>query len=93
MITPIQKNDYTDNICAPSPAPSPASGRGVNLISMVQKFAEIRRLEELLSTWIPTSELSRVNAAAGVSPVHVSLDTWTVVQRAMQAAEMTGGGG
>ena len=55
-------------------------------------FAEIRRLEELLSTWIPTSELSRVNAAAGVSPVHVSLDTWTVVQRAMQAAEMTGGG-
>ena len=28
-------------------------------------FAEIRRLEELLSTWIPTSELSRVNTSAG----------------------------
>lgn len=28
-------------------------------------FQEIRRLEELLSTWIPTSELSRVNEAAG----------------------------
>ena len=55
-------------------------------------FAEIRRLEELLSTWIPASELSRVNAAAGVMPVPVSLDTLTVVQRAMQAAEMTGGG-
>lgn len=55
-------------------------------------FAEIRRLEELLSTWIPTSELSRVNAAAGVMPVPVSPDTLTVVQRAMQAAELTGGG-
>lgn len=55
-------------------------------------FAEIRRLEELLSTWISTSELSRVNAAAGVMPVSVSSDTLTVVQRAMQAAELTGGG-
>ena len=55
-------------------------------------FAEIRRLEELLSTWIPTSELSRVNAAAGVMPVHVSPETLTVVQRAVQASEMTDGG-
>ena len=55
-------------------------------------FAEIRRLEELLSTWIPTSELSRVNASAGAAPVHVSAETLTVVQRAMQVAEMTGGG-
>ena len=52
-------------------------------------FAEIRRLEELLSTWIPTSELSRVNASAGIKPVPVSLETWTVVQRAKQAAELT----
>ena len=55
-------------------------------------FAEIRRLEELLSTWIPTSELSRVNASAGVMPVHVSPETLTVVQRAVQVAEMTNGG-
>lgn len=55
-------------------------------------FAEIRRLEELLSTWIPTSELSRVNAAAGGMPVPVSPETLTVVQRAVQAAALTGGG-
>ncbi|MEP6960095.1 MAG: FAD:protein FMN transferase [Nitrospirota bacterium] len=55
-------------------------------------FAEIRRLEELLSTWIPTSELSRVNASSGVMPIHVSPETLTVVQRAMQVAEMTDGG-
>ena len=55
-------------------------------------FAEIRRLEELLSTWIPTSELSRVNTSAGVMPVHVSPESLTIIQRAIQAAEMTDGG-
>lgn len=55
-------------------------------------FKEVKRLEQLLSTWIPQSELSRVNAAAGVMPIPVSPDTLAVVQRAMQAAEMTGGG-
>jgi thiamine biosynthesis lipoprotein len=55
-------------------------------------FAEIHRLEELLSTWIPTSELSRVNTSAGKFPVSVSLETMTVVQSAIQAAEMTEGG-
>jgi FAD:protein FMN transferase len=55
-------------------------------------FAEIRRLEELLSTWIPTSELSRVNAAAGSAAVPVSTDSLAVVQRSLQAAEMTNGG-
>jgi FAD:protein FMN transferase len=55
-------------------------------------FAEIHRLEELLSTWIPTSELSRVNAAAGSAAVPVSPDSLAVVQRSLQAAEMTNGG-
>lgn len=55
-------------------------------------FGEIHRLEELLSTWIPTSELSRVNTSAGVKPVSVSQETMTVVQGAIQVAEMTDGG-
>ena len=55
-------------------------------------FAEIRRLEELMSTWIPTSELSRVNTSAGVMPVSVSPETMTVAQGAIQVAEMTHGG-
>jgi FAD:protein FMN transferase len=55
-------------------------------------FAEIRRLEELMSTWIPTSELSRVNTSAGAMPVSVSSETMMVVQGAIQVAEMTEGG-
>ncbi len=55
-------------------------------------FQEVKRLEQLLSTWIPGSELSLVNASAGIRPVPVSLETWEVVQRAQQAADITGGG-
>ncbi len=55
-------------------------------------FSEIHRLEELLSTWIPTSELSLVNTSAGVMPVSVSPETMAVVQGAIQVAEMTDGG-
>jgi len=54
-------------------------------------FQEIKRLEQLLSTWIPDSELSRVNASAGVKPVLVSPETLAVVRRSLQVAELTGG--
>ncbi len=61
-------------------------------IAATAGFTEIRRLEQLLSTWIPTSELSQVNASAGVTPVRVSPETLTLVQRAIQAGELTDGG-
>ena len=54
-------------------------------------LAEIKRLEKLLSTWIPTSELSRVNAAAGEHPVKVSPETLEVLARSLQMADLTEG--
>jgi thiamine biosynthesis lipoprotein len=55
-------------------------------------FREIRRLEELLSTWIPTSELSRVNAGAGRNAVAVSPETIELLARSMEIAKLTEGG-
>ena len=54
-------------------------------------LAEIKRLEQLLSTWISTSELSRVNAAAGNHPVNVSPETMEVLARSLQMADLTEG--
>ncbi len=55
-------------------------------------FAEIHRLEAILSTWIPDSELSRVNAAAGQQPIRVSAETIEVLEQAVAMAQMTDGG-
>jgi FAD:protein FMN transferase len=55
-------------------------------------FQEIRRLENMLSTWIETSELSRVNQAAGLEPVGVSAETFDLLRRALEVAEYTEGG-
>lgn len=61
------------------------------LAASTEGFLEIRRLEALLSTWISSSELSAVNAAAGKAAVHVSQDTLSVVKLALRVAEVTDG--
>lgn len=66
-------------------------GEQVAGLAVSAGLAEIRRLEALLSTWIPTSELSRVNAAAGVKPVAVSPETLTVLMWSLEIARLTGG--
>jgi thiamine biosynthesis lipoprotein len=55
-------------------------------------FREIRRLEQLLSTWIQDSELSRVNEAAGKEAVSVSPDTMKVLQASVAMGRLTEGG-
>jgi len=55
-------------------------------------FQEIRRLEALLSTWIETSEVSRVNQAAGQEPVGVGEETFALLKRAVDIADYTDGG-
>lgn len=55
-------------------------------------FSEVKRLEQLLSTWRPDSELSHVNAEAGHQPVHVSRETLDLVVRAVDMARLTSGG-
>jgi len=53
---------------------------------------EIRRLEEILSTWIPESELSRVNASAGQQAVYVSPETLEVLAKSIEMDRLTEGG-
>lgn len=53
--------------------------------------SEIVRLEKLMTTWDPNSEVSRVNAAAGRSPVAVSPETFDVIRESLHASEMSEG--
>jgi FAD:protein FMN transferase len=54
-------------------------------------FAEVERLEGLLSTWRPTSDVSRLNAAAGGAAVPVHPDTRAVLHAAAQVSAWTDG--
>lgn len=55
-------------------------------------LAEIQRLDALLTTWQPTSEVSRLNAAAGSGEfVPVSSETFEVLERALWVARETRG--
>ncbi len=57
-----------------------------------QGFAEIHRLEQILSTWIPDSELSRINAVAGQRAVKAGPETMELLEHSLEMARLTEGG-
>ena len=54
-------------------------------------FAEIERLEGLLSFWTDDSEIALINRNAGKAPVRVSPETLGVINAALVISEWTGG--
>jgi FAD:protein FMN transferase len=54
-------------------------------------FAEFVRLEQLMSTWIGASDVSRINRDAGVCPVTVSVEVREVLKTAREMSEWTNG--
>jgi thiamine biosynthesis lipoprotein len=59
--------------------------------AMQRALDEVTRLERVLSEWIPDSDVSQVNAAAGKAPVKVGPDTLANVRAALDAAVRTQG--
>jgi len=69
-------------------ADSPAAGHA----AIAAGFAEVARLERILSDYDPQSELSRLSAAAPTTaPEPVSDDLWRVLVRAVEIREATDG--
>jgi FAD:protein FMN transferase len=54
-------------------------------------FAEMHRLDALLTVWKPESDVSKINNAAGVEPVKVSAETIEVIERGLDGSKRTGG--
>lgn len=54
-------------------------------------IAESKRIENLISDWIPTTQISEVNKNAGIKPVKVSKEVFELVQRAIKISELTSG--
>ena len=54
-------------------------------------FDEMKRLEQLLSYTDPSSDVTRINGAAGKGPVQVSPETAEVIQKALRSASLSEG--
>ncbi|MBL7734945.1 MAG: FAD:protein FMN transferase [Chitinophagaceae bacterium] len=54
-------------------------------------IAEITRIENLISDWIPATQVSLINANAGIRPVKVDKELIDLTTRAIQIAELTNG--
>lgn len=70
----------------PDQADAAAAGEAVR-----EGFAEMVRLERIMSEWQPDSELSRLNDAAGGDPRTLSPELFEVLARAREIAEETDG--
>lgn len=53
--------------------------------------SEVKRIENLISDWIPTTQISRVNQNAGIAPVKVDLEVYELVERATKISKLTSG--
>lgn len=52
---------------------------------------EISRIENLISDWIPATQVSQVNANAGMKPVQVDREVFELTERAIELSRITGG--
>jgi thiamine biosynthesis lipoprotein len=52
---------------------------------------ELKRIEQLISEWIPTSDISLVNQQAGKQPVKVHAEVFELLQRSVKFSKLTDG--
>lgn len=68
-----------------------ASDESVALKAYKDAFEEFDRLDAMMTVWRDTSDVARLNAAAGKAAVKVSPETMQVILRARKFSEVSGG--
>ena len=53
--------------------------------------AEVKRIENLISDWIPTTPISEINRNAGIQPVKVSQELFDLIERSIKISKLTSG--
>jgi thiamine biosynthesis lipoprotein len=54
-------------------------------------ISELKRIENLISDWIPTTQISLVNQNAGIMPVKLDKEVFELVDRAIKISKLTDG--
>lgn len=68
-----------------------AADREAGIAALEAGFSEVRRLDGVLSSWRPESELGRLNGSPVEEPVRVSVELWALLAEARGWSEPTGG--
>jgi len=68
-----------------------APNEEIGYINIEEAAAEIRRIEQLISSWIPESATSEINRKAGIEPVAVGIEIYNLIERSLQLSEITSG--
>jgi thiamine biosynthesis lipoprotein len=68
-----------------------APDREQGMAALEAVFAEVRRLETVLSSWTAESEIGRLNGGAPGAPVRVSGELWELLREAAEWSERTSG--
>ncbi len=63
----------------------------IGYINIEEAVAEITRIENLISSWDPKSETSRINENAGLLPVKVSPELYKLIERTIKISQTTMG--
>ncbi len=53
--------------------------------------AEVKRIENLISDWIPTTPISEINRNAGIKPIEVSEELYDLIERSIKISQITNG--
>ena len=54
-------------------------------------IAEVSRIENLISDWIPETQISQVNQNAGIKPIKVDKEVFELTKRALHLSKITNG--
>jgi thiamine biosynthesis lipoprotein len=58
----------------------------------LRAFQEIKRIETLMSPWLDSSDVTRINRSGGINWVHISRETIEVIKKAKEISELSEGG-
>lgn len=59
--------------------------------SIERAIQEVQRLETLLTTFNEASQTNKVNAAAGIKPVHIDKEVFDIIDRSLKISALTQG--
>ena len=68
-----------------------APNEEIGYLDIDEAVSEIERIEKMISSWDEASETSKINKNAGIQPVKVSPELFSLIERAIKISEITDG--